>query len=153
MVNGKLIARVAGLGVMVGCMMGADNAATKPVATTQPTEGLKIAVVTPGEGGAKAGDIVFVLYTGKLKDGKVFDATANHGGSPFKFTLGEGKVIKGWDKGLLGMTVGEKRTLTIPPELAYGAAGSPPTIPANATLTFDVELIGLIRLPGATTGK
>jgi FKBP-type peptidyl-prolyl cis-trans isomerase len=129
---------------------GADNkdaAPAKPAATTQPASGLKSTVVSPGDPGAKTGDIALVLYTGKLQDGKVFDASAKHGNKPFQFTIGQGQVIKGWDQGILGMTVGEKRTLVIPPDLAYGPEGRPPTIPANATLTFDVQLVGLVRLP------
>jgi FK506-binding protein 4/5 len=128
----------------------ADNVApaadpAKPAAT-QPS-GLKIIETGPGDPGAKNGDIVLVFYTGKLADGTVFDSTDKHGGKPFQFSLGQGRVIKGWDQGILGMKVGEKRQLVIPPDLAYGAAGSPPTIPANSTLTFDVQLIGLVRLP------
>jgi FKBP-type peptidyl-prolyl cis-trans isomerase len=114
--------------------------------TSQPASGLKIIEVGTGSPAAKDGDIVLVYYTGKLADGKVFDSTDNHGGKPFQFTLGQGRVIKGWDQGIVGMQIGDKRQLVIPPDLAYGASGSPPTIPANATLTFDVELCGLVRV-------
>ncbi len=89
------------------------------------------------------GDFVWVHYTGKLSTGEQFDSSI--GKKPIRFTLGQGEVIKGWDEGVAGMKVGEKRNLVIPPDLAYGAAGRPPTIPANATLVFDVELIGLAR--------
>ncbi|MDB5188973.1 MAG: Peptidylprolyl isomerase [Candidatus Nomurabacteria bacterium] len=89
------------------------------------------------------GQTAEMLYTGKLADGSVFDSTASHGGQPFSFSLGAGQVIKGWDEGVLGMKVGEQRTLIIPAALAYGAAGYPPVIPANATLTFDVTLVGI----------
>ncbi len=78
---------------------------------------------------------------GKLEDGTEFDTSLKRG-TPFTFTLGSGAVIKGWDQGLLGMCVGEKRRLKIPPHLAYGERGYPPTIPANARLIFDVELMG-----------
>lgn len=98
------------------------------------------------ENAAKTGDTVSVNYTGRLEDGTVFDSNVdpkfNHV-EPFVFTLGAGQVIPGWDKGIVGMKVGEKKTLTIPPEDAYGANGVPGAIPPNATLIFDVELIGI----------
>ena len=88
---------------------------------------------------AKAGDLVSVQYTGKFADGKVFDSSIPRG-QPIQFTLGVGQVIPGWDQGILGMKVGGKRSLTIPPALGYGVNGYPPVIPANSTLYFDVEL-------------
>ncbi|CAH1796482.1 unnamed protein product [Owenia fusiformis] len=87
---------------------------------------------------AKAGKMVGVYYKGMLKNGKVFDSA--QGGKPFKFRLGAGEVIKGWDVGVAGMKVGGKRKLTIPAPLAYGKNGAPPDIPPNNTLVFDVEL-------------
>lgn len=90
---------------------------------------------------AEKGDIVEVDYTGTLTDGTEFDSSEGRG--PIKFTLGIGQVIEGWDRGIAGMKVGGSRTLTIPPELAYGEAGYPPTIPPNATLIFDVELVSI----------
>lgn len=90
---------------------------------------------------SQAGDQLSVYYTLWLEDGTQVES--NVGGSPFKFTLGAGQVIKGWDQGLVGMKVGETRTLTIPPDLAYGEEGSPPKIPPNATLTFEVELVAI----------
>ena len=89
---------------------------------------------------AKAGSIVKVNYTGKLTNGEVFDTSLKAGRTPIEFTLGQGEVIEGWDKGLLEMKVGGKRTLTIPPSLGYGdrPAGS---IPPGSTLIFDVELM------------
>ena len=100
----------------------------------------------PEEKVAKVGDIVSMNYTGKLVDGTAFDSNVNpkfNHVEPFEFTLGAGQVIPGWDKGIVGMKVGEKKTLSIPPEDAYGASGIPGVIPANATLNFDVELVGI----------
>jgi len=121
-------------------------APTSPVATRTTPDGLIIVTVQEGDPGAKDGDIVWVHYTGKLADGTKFDSSLDRK-EPFRFTLGQGEVIKGWDQGILGMKIGEKRKLNIPPALGYGEKGSPPTIPANATLVFDVELIGIAR-PG-----
>jgi FKBP-type peptidyl-prolyl cis-trans isomerase len=93
-----------------------------------------------GDGPAAAkGDVLKMNYTGKLADGTVFDASEK----PFPFKLGVGAVIQGWDEGIVGMKVGGKRTLTIPPELGYGEAGYPPVIPPNSTLIFDVELVSI----------
>ncbi len=93
-----------------------------------------------GERVVKDGDQISMLYTGKFLDGTVFDSSAKHGGSPFDFIIGKGMVIKGWDQGILGMKVGEKRTLMIPFELAYGAQGYA-SIPPSADLIFDIELV------------
>lgn len=125
----------------------AAEPAAAPKVETKPS-GLKITYVAPAAG-AKDGDTVSVLYTGKLDNGTIFDASEKHGNEPIEFQLGKGMVIKGWDEGLQGMQVGEKRTLVIPPAIAYGPEGRPPVIPPNATLTFDVELTGLKRSPQA----
>lgn len=115
----------------------------KPISTTTK-DGMKIEVTKEGTGPAiTSGQTAVMLYTGKLADGSVFDSTANHGNQPFSFSLGAGQVIKGWDEGIVGMKVGEERTLIIPATLGYGANGYPPVIPANATLTFDVTLVGI----------
>lgn len=92
---------------------------------------------------ARNGDTVSVHYTGKLQDGTVFDSSS--GREPISFLLGAGQVIRGWDEGIYGMVVGEKKTLVIPPEKGYGEKGFPPVIPPNATLIFDVELVGIRR--------
>ena len=90
---------------------------------------------------AKSGDKVAVQYVGVLrKGGKEFDSSWKNGGKPFEVTLGAGQVIKGWDEGLVGMREGGRRRLIIPADLAYGAQGSPPAIPANAALVFVVDL-------------
>lgn len=109
---------------------------------TTNTQGLKIETLKQGTGeAAKAGDLVTVNYTGTLENGKMFDSSLNPGRTPFQFTLGLNSVIKGWELGVLGMKVGEKRKLTIAPELGYGASGAGGVIPPNATLIFDVELL------------
>jgi FKBP-type peptidyl-prolyl cis-trans isomerase FkpA len=96
-----------------------------------------------GEGAAaKAGDTVSVTYTGWLSDSTVFDSNADTG-TPFEVQLGQGRVIPGWDEGLVGMQVGGTRLLVIPSELAYGTTGSGTVIPPNATLTFNVQLLAI----------
>merc|ERR1712223_1542586 len=89
---------------------------------------------------SRRGDLLSMHYTGKLEDGTEFDSSIPRG-QPLQFTLGSGQVIKGWDQGLLGMCVGEKRKLVIPPELGYGASGAPPKIPGNSVLVFVVLLL------------
>ncbi|MBA3545096.1 MAG: FKBP-type peptidyl-prolyl cis-trans isomerase [Nannocystis sp.] len=107
------------------------------------TEALKIDELAAGNGDpVRRGQRVSVHYTGWLTDGKKFDSSLDRG-QPFAFTLGAGEVILGWDDGVTGMQVGGKRRLTIPPELGYGRRGIRGVIPPNATLMFEVELLGI----------
>ena len=103
--------------------------------------GLKIEDLQEGTGAAAAkGDTVEVHYTGWLKDGTQFDSSKDRG-KPFGFRLGDGRVIKGWDQGVVGMKVGGIRKLTIPPELGYGDRGAGGAIPPKAELVFEVEMV------------
>lgn len=96
-------------------------------------------------GAAAKGDVVYVHYTGTLQSGKKFDSSHDRG-EPIDFVLGQGQVIKGWEQGITGMLLGEKRKLVIPPELGYGSqAVGGGLIPANSTLVFEVELVGIRR--------
>ena len=115
-----------------------------PGAKEMTTEsGLTYVDVVVGNGReAAVGDTATVHYTGWLVDGKKFDSSRDRT-EPFSFRVGSGQVIKGWDEGVAGMKVGGKRKLTIPPQLGYGARGAGGVIPPNATLIFDVELLGL----------
>jgi len=145
---GSGLAIFAGGLLQSGCS-AADTATTRP--TTQEAaeqwttaDGLTIVEVSPGAGDAvaKAGDTVSVNYIGKLQsNGQKFDSSYDRG-QPIQFPLGAHQVIAGWDEGIAGMKVGEKRQLIIPASLGYGADGTPDgTIPPNATLVFDVELV------------
>lgn len=102
---------------------------------------LKIEILKEGTGElTDIEDVIFVHYTGTFEDGTKFDSSLDRN-TPFSFTLGAGYVIAGWDQGVLGMKVGEKRKLTIASELAYGKNGVPDVIPPNTTLIFEIELL------------
>ncbi|MBV8205648.1 MAG: FKBP-type peptidyl-prolyl cis-trans isomerase [Acidobacteria bacterium] len=118
---------------------GPTKVTGKPKTTTS---GVEYWDITLGTGAtAVSGKKVTVNYTGWLTNGKQFDSSV--GRQPFTFELGAGQVIKGWDEGVAGMKVGGKRQLRIPPNLGYGARGAAGVIPPNATLIFDVELLGV----------
>jgi len=103
-----------------------------------------VQTIKPGDGSTfpKTGQTVVVHYTGTLTDGSKFDSSRDRG-KPFKFKIGKGEVIRGWDDGVAQMSVGQRAKLICSPDFAYGAKGHPGIIPPNATLTFDVELIRL----------
>ena len=130
---------------------GADSFATcKTLSGVTYPDGLKIADLKAGTGdAAKSGENVEVQYSGWLTNGTLFDTSRQQGRTSFTFQLGTGQVISGWDEGLVGMKIGGRRCLTIPPELAYGAQGQTDqttglqTIPPNATLIFEIELLSL----------
>jgi len=117
-----------------------------PPVSGEPTvtaSGLKYIDTTAGTGPTpQPGQLVSVNYTGWLSDGSKFDSSLDRG-TPIEFQFGTGQVIPGWEEGLSTMQAGGKRRLIIPPDLAYGEAGSPPAIPPNAELTFDVELLAI----------
>lgn len=123
-----------------GGRAGATEAKVADEHQTGPS-GLKWKDLVAGTGASpKAGQTVFVHYTGWLMDGTKFDSSRDRG-KPFTFPLGQGRVIKGWDEGVATMKVGGRRELVIPPDLAYGSRGFPGAIPPAATLRFDVELL------------
>jgi FKBP-type peptidyl-prolyl cis-trans isomerase FkpA len=130
---------------LAGCGAKQDSAA--PAAAPAVTS-MQSIVLKPGEGAAiAAGQMAVVQYTGWLYEtsaadnkGKRFDSSLD-AGKPFSFPLGTGSVIKGWDQGVVGMQVGERRRLIIPPDMAYGDAGAGGVIPPGATLVFDIELV------------
>jgi FKBP-type peptidyl-prolyl cis-trans isomerase FkpA len=116
----------------------ASSAAGQLITTSS---GLQYQILKEGSGSvAQSGKKVSVHYTGWLTNGTKFDSSVDRG-QPFQFQLGAGQVIKGWDEGVAGMKIGEKRKLTIPSNLGYGERGAGGAIPPNATLVFDVELL------------
>ncbi|MBX9806131.1 MAG: FKBP-type peptidyl-prolyl cis-trans isomerase [Alphaproteobacteria bacterium] len=140
----KKIVAAAAITALSPMPLWADSPKTTKTENLTKTEsGLEYKDIKPGVGKKpKEGDVVIVHYTGTLPNGTVFDSSRTRG-EPFKFTLGKGQVIKGWDIGIADMNIGGQRTLVIPADLAYGAAGAGGVIPPNTPLTFDVELIGV----------
>jgi peptidylprolyl isomerase len=132
------------MGILTMTSDDASAQSGKPVTTSS---GLQMVDTQPGTGAQpKSGQTAVVHYTGYLSvngaKGKKFDSSVDRG-NPFEFPIGQGRVIKGWDEGVATMKVGGKRTLIIPPQLGYGAQGAGGVIPPNATLIFDVELLGV----------
>jgi FKBP-type peptidyl-prolyl cis-trans isomerase len=146
----SLLAVAALAAALIAACTGKPN--TPPPSAPQPraVTALQSVVLKPGTGAAVAGgQIAVVQYTGWLYEaaaadhkGKQFDSSRT-GREPFKFPLGTGSVIKGWDQGVAGMKIGESRRLVIPPDLAYGDSGAGGVIPPGAALVFDVELVGI----------
>ncbi len=133
----KLIALVFGM-LMITGPVGAEGQGPSEITTAS---GLKYQVLAAGIGEpARAGQDVSVHYTGWLLDGTKFDSSVDRN-EAFRFTLGKRMVIPGWDEGVAGMQIGEKRKLTIPPALGYGQRGAGRVIPPNATLIFEVQLL------------
>jgi len=128
--------------IKINDQTSSTTATTMPTTPTKPITELMMKDDVVGTGAvAKAGDKVTVNYVGRLTNGTIFDASANHGTTGFSFNLGAGQVIKGWDQGVAGMKEGGKRTLLIPAALAYGSQSPAPSIPANSDLIFEVELL------------
>ncbi len=132
-------------GIIIVAVRGGDNSAgTAKVSDTLETKPMLQITDTKVGTGAEVvnGSKVSVHYTGTLENGTKFDSSRDSG-TPFEFTVGIGKVIKGWDEGLIGMKVGGMRKLVIPADLAYGDQSPSPLIPAGSTLHFDVEVVGI----------
>jgi peptidylprolyl isomerase len=133
--------------VSTGILTMTEDASAQSAKPVTTSSGLQVIDTQPGTGAQpKPGQTAVVHYTGYLNDngkkGKKFDSSVDRG-QPFEFPVGAGRVIKGWDEGVGSMKVGGKRTLIIPPQLGYGASGAGGVIPPNATLIFDVELLGV----------
>jgi len=145
-----LVLMVSVVAIMV-IVNAADLTSDPDLVTTK--SGLKYKDLKLGEGATvAAGNRVTVHYTGTFTDGQKFDSSLDRN-KPFELTIGRGQVIKGWDEGLVGMKVGGKRKLIVPPELAYGDAGQPPKIPPKATLIFEVEIVDELQTIAAEVKK
>ena len=130
-----VVALITGICAIAAMVNAAEKEFTTP-------SGLKVEIIKEGTGPKpQAGQTVSVHYTGTLPDGKKFDSSRDRG-EPISFPLGQGRVIRGWDEGIALLNVGTRAKLTIPPDLGYGASGAGGVIPPNATLIFDVELMG-----------
>jgi peptidylprolyl isomerase len=150
-INSKKLAALAALTILFAPATGMEakglfskekNKLAQAQGVTTPS-GLKYQDTVVGSGPSpRQGQRVSVHYTGWLTNGSKFDSSRDRG-QPFQFSLGQGEVIKGWDEGVASMKVGGRRKLTIPSNLGYGPRGMPPVIPPNATLVFDVELLGI----------
>ena len=139
-----ILALIASSGLIIGVSSASAQTAAKPMTTPS---GLQIVDTKVGTGASpKTGQVCVMHYTGWLYEngakGKKFDSSVDRG-QPFEFSIGKQQVIAGWDEGVASMKVGGKRTLIIPPSLGYGARGAGGVIPPNATLIFDVELLGV----------
>lgn len=157
----KATAHVAALTLPLVLLAGCDKPAPEPAPepraavsaepeTPEPADLIKEDLVVGTGAEAKLGDKVKVNYTGRLlKTNFMFDTSVGPGKKPFEFEIGKGKVIKGWDQGVVGMKVGGKRKLTIPSRLGYGDKGQAPKIPGKSTLVFEVELLSINEVADA----
>jgi FKBP-type peptidyl-prolyl cis-trans isomerase len=157
---GVALAAAATIAVLAGCgsSVSVTPLCTNPTTQSTPDQfsasvslltlpyGLKYGDVSTGCGQqVRVGDQVAVAYTGWLSDGSEFDSSRDPGRQPLVFALGEQQVLRGFDLGVMGMRVGGRRRIVVPPLLGYGAEGVPPVIPSNATLIIDVQVLGASR--------
>ena len=139
----SLLYAVVLISMIVGLLSAVSLSGAEKGNPIETLSGLQYLDLVKGSGReAHLGETASVHYTGWLKDGTKFDSSLDRG-QPFQFRLGAGRVIKGWDEGVVGMNIGSKRKLIIPPHLGYGTRGAGRLIPPNATLIFEVELLDL----------